>query len=53
MIISVIPKKEYIVTEIENEIVRKDAAMRKGISSRKNWFQSFTLHISSEPGRVF
>ena len=49
---------QNIVSEIEDEIVRKDTAMRKAISSRKKlvWHvmgQSFTLHISSEPGRGF
>ena len=47
---------QNIVSEIEDKIVRKDTAMRKAISSRKKliWHgQSFTLHISSEPGQVF
>ena len=48
---------QNIVSEIEDEIVPKDTAMSKAISSREKklvWHgQLFTLHISSKPGREF
>ena len=44
---------QNIVSEIEDEIVRKDTAMRKAISSRKNWFGTVNrLHYTFRPSRA-
>ena len=44
---------QYIVSEIEDEIVRKDTEMCKEISSRKNWFGTIDhLHYTFRPNRA-
>ena len=44
---------QNIFSEIEDEIVRKDTAMRKAISSRKKWFGTVNrLHYTFRPSRA-